>query len=287
MWPQQEEGYLSISTDCDRNRHFATRVFKFPVLRSLLFETLDKWATGNLWFTIGVLGIKPRHGRGGTSIISGIPGLVADIDCTEDVHNQEELPTKDQALGFISEIPLKPSMIVWSGGGFHVYWLFEEVWMFETPEEREQAKLLSKRWQQFIMARGKEKGWKLNNVGSLGHLVRIPGTYNHKRARLPVKIIAKNYFTYSFDSIVSFLDEPTKERCVNRCDSSFVEADRCRMTECQLYPFRSGKGRQDAKAQSKAIRDYCSWCMATERASRCIVMDCPLFCYRKSTVGRP
>ena len=268
MWPFLEEGFLAISTDCDRSRCFATKFFKFPILKSLLFEALNQWATANLWFTIGVLGIKPRHGRSTASVISGIPGLVAEIDCTEDVHSQRELPSKVQALDFISEIPIKPSMIVWSGGGFHVYWLFDEVWMFENPEEREQAKLLSNRWQRFIVARGKEKGWKLKNVGGLGHLFRIPGTFNHKGAPVLVKIIAKNYYTYSYDFIISFLDKPTNARFVNRCGSSFVGADWCRITDCQLYSFRLGKGPQDAKAQSKAIRDYCSWCMAIERAIR-------------------
>ncbi len=78
-----------------------------------------------------------------------------------------------------------------------------------------------------------------------------------------------------------------RERCLNCGAWSFAEANECRMVDCQLYPFRSGKGRQDAKARAKAIRDYCSWCMSTERAGRCVIMDCPLFCYRKSTLERP
>ena len=137
---------------------------------------------------------------------------MADIDCQGGTHNQKNLPTREEALQFISEIPFKPSMIIWSGGGFQVYWLFDEPWIFEDAAEREKASALSLGWQRFIVARGKEKGWKLDSVGSLEHLFRIPGTYNHKADPIKVEIIEKNDFRYSVESIESFLDDIPHEQ---------------------------------------------------------------------------
>ena len=77
-----------------------------------------------------------------------------------------------------------------------------------------------------------------------------------------------------------------RERCLNCSVWSYAEVERCAHADCTLHPFRSGQGKQDSKTRTKAIRAYCAWCMATEQSSRCIVMDCPLFCYRKSTVQR-
>jgi hypothetical protein len=77
-----------------------------------------------------------------------------------------------------------------------------------------------------------------------------------------------------------------RERCLNCSAWSYVEVERCSHADCTLHPFRSGTGKQNARQRAKTIRAHCAWCMATEQASRCVVMACPLFCYRKSTVER-
>jgi hypothetical protein len=63
--------------------------------------------------------------------------------------------------------------------------------------------------------------------------------------------------------------------------------DVCVFCHGSLYPFRSGQGKQNAKARAKAIRKYCSWCMGDYRPSDCVVSHCPLFCYRKYITERP
>ena len=78
-----------------------------------------------------------------------------------------------------------------------------------------------------------------------------------------------------------------RERCLNCSAWSYVEVETCVHNDCSLYPFRSGKGKQNAKARSKAIRKYCSWCMAGYRPSDCVVSHCPLFCYRKYITEQP
>lgn len=79
------------------------------------------------------------------------------------------------------------------------------------------------------------------------------------------------------------------ERCMNCSAWSFKEVRNCSFKECQLFPFRTGKGKQDANARSKSIRDYClRFCMNEQsgEVSKCPSRDCPIFPYRKSQIDR-
>jgi hypothetical protein len=66
-------------------------------------------------------GIASRRGPDGSKKGCGeIPGLWVDIDF-KDLPNGHE-----DALALIEKFPLKPSLVVWSGHGLHLYWLFHE-----------------------------------------------------------------------------------------------------------------------------------------------------------------
>jgi hypothetical protein len=191
LWPDQEDGFLSISSDSPPVG-LSTNFFSHPIKWDLLLSILQRWSGFNIWFTIGLFGKRPQSGRGKASDVAASPGFVADIDCRGGVHNEKKLPSKEEALKLIGEFPFKPSLLIWSGGGYQVYHLFDEPWIFETDHQWERAKELSRRWQHFILARGKEKGWKLDSVGSVEHLFRVPGTYNHKGDPVPVEIVEVN-----------------------------------------------------------------------------------------------
>jgi hypothetical protein len=80
-----------------------------------------------------------------------------------------------------------------------------------------------------------------------------------------------------------------REKCLNCSGWSLKDVTDCEFKgDCQLYPFRSGIGKQDAKARLKAIKDHCLWCMNGQRyeVAKCTAPDCPLFVYRKSGVDR-
>ncbi len=51
-----------------------------------------------------------------------------------------------------------------------------------------------------------------------------------------------------------------RERCLNCSAWSPKEVKNCHFTDCVLYPFRTGKGKQPARGRNKAIREYCLWC---------------------------
>jgi len=80
-----------------------------------------------------------------------------------------------------------------------------------------------------------------------------------------------------------------KEKCLNCSGWYHKEVTNCTFTDCPLYPFRAGQGKQNAKHRSKKIREYCVWCMDgnTGEVSKCPSTDCPLFPYRKTKIERP
>lgn len=79
-----------------------------------------------------------------------------------------------------------------------------------------------------------------------------------------------------------------RERCLICSAWSYKEVANCEFADCHLYPFRSGQGKQNAKARAKAIREYCLWCMDGQLGEvlKCTSPDCPLFPYRKTQIDR-
>jgi hypothetical protein len=79
-----------------------------------------------------------------------------------------------------------------------------------------------------------------------------------------------------------------RERCLNCAGWYHKEVTNCTFTDCSLHPFRSGQGKQSAKARAKAIRKYCLWCMNGQHGeiSKCPSTDCSLFAYRKNRTDR-
>lgn len=79
-----------------------------------------------------------------------------------------------------------------------------------------------------------------------------------------------------------------RQRCLNCSAWVPSEITNCEFSDCQLFPFRSGKGRQDATARNKAIRSYCCWCCGDQKSEvlKCPSSDCPLWPYRKARIDR-
>lgn len=165
-------------------------------VRGLIKVFSEQSVRADLYHTIGLLRDRPQKGRGAEADVVAIPGLWFDLDIREGKHNQADLPSKAEALAFLEEYPLRPSIVVWSGGGLHVYWLFREPLYFHTPEERQAVKDLSSRFQKAIILRGQERGCKLDNTADLCRLLRLPGTFNHKRSPVMVEILEESGLRY-------------------------------------------------------------------------------------------
>jgi len=73
-------------------------------------------------------------------------------------------------------------------------------------------------------------------------------------------------------------------RCWDCSGFEYNEVSGCDRTDCELYPYRMGTGKQNAKARNKAIRFYCvDNCMLGQvgEVTQCTSRDlCPLYIFR-------
>ena len=122
--------------------------------------------------------------------IIGIPGLYVDIDIGKGSKNYP--PTTKDAKSLVEGHQFEPSMIVDSGYGLHVYWLFKEFWKFESDIERTYAASLSKRINYLINQKATSNGWEIDNVSDLSRILRPVGSLNCKKKPKPVSIMLNN-----------------------------------------------------------------------------------------------
>ena len=70
------------------------------------------------------------------------------------------------------------------------------------------------------------------------------------------------------------------------CKGTSAEVKECTQKKCSLFPFRTGKGRQNRDRRDWAIWSYCEfYCMygkaiEEKRSKRCPSICCPLYDYR-------
>ena len=175
------DGWLTFFTKTPDGK---TATAAFP--RSKLAEA-HKWAlaqakTANVWHGVGLRKAKPaKNKRGDAKDVIAIPGMWLDLDVRGPGHAEKNLPASfEDALDFIKNLPLKPTLVVFTGGGWQPYWLFPEPMRLSTEADWNRAKAVSERWQRFIIAIGRDRGWKLDNTSDLPRVLRLPGTFNRK-----------------------------------------------------------------------------------------------------------
>ena len=141
-----------------------------------------------------------------------VPGLWFDLDLAYGQHAASQLPQTDrEALQFLADLPARPSLIIFSGGGLYGYWLFKEPYLITTEADREAIAHLSRQFSYTLVEAGKLHGWTLDALGDLARVLRPPGTINHKYGTL-VDLIHEGQERYNlmdFDWLVP-LPEPAR-----------------------------------------------------------------------------
>ena len=95
---------------------------------------------------------------------------------------------------------------------------------------------------------------------------------------MKIKIMAKN----GFKVVDLNRRKAIHERCLNCSCWNPKEVTNCSFTDCPLYSYRTGRGKQKPKERAMAIRKYCLWCMGGQRSEikKCVSLICPLFPFR-------
>lgn len=118
--------------------------------------------------------------RGRTQSVISLPGFAVDFDFRHPTaHAAKELPTVDDMPLLLDGAP-DPSMVVSSGHGWHVYWLFQKPWEFDGAPSRKTASLAYKAFARQFVERSKKHGWHLDNTAGIDRIWRVPGYVNHK-----------------------------------------------------------------------------------------------------------
>jgi putative DNA primase/helicase len=168
----------------------------------------------DVYAAVGLQAREPENGsRGKEDGVVSVPGVWADIDIGGPAHKAKDLPaSEEQALSLIEAVGLPPSVVVRSGFGLQVYWLFREPFVIETDAERQELKSLSRRFQQMLRLQARARGWSLDPTADLCRVLRVPGTLNRKIAG-DVRLVTAEYadHRYCLDDIgelVGGIDDP-------------------------------------------------------------------------------
>lgn len=117
-------------------------------------------------------GVHPTSSKGGQYERSKIPTIAA-INCLFAEYDAKDFPGgKSEALNHVNVLPVLPSVLINSGGGYHAYWLLQETYHLTTEADRKRAQAIQAAWVKYT---GGDPGAK-----DLARVLRVPGSLNHK-----------------------------------------------------------------------------------------------------------
>jgi hypothetical protein len=116
-----------------------------------------------------------------------VPALYLDVDVAGPGHVATDLPaTAGAALAALAaDFPPRPTMVVATGGGLHLYWCLKEPLELGDAGSRVAAATLLGRLQLTVQAHWRRRGWRLDAVAELARVLRPAGTLNHKLPAAP------------------------------------------------------------------------------------------------------
>jgi len=118
---------------------------------------------------------QPAPGRRGSSEdTAGIHGFFVDLDA-------KRFPDLETCRRYgeqrVSELALRPTAVVASGHGYHLYFDLQAIWLFSSAADRHSAKLRQQ---------GLARSFAADSVIDMARAMRLPGTVNSKDPLYPV-----------------------------------------------------------------------------------------------------
>lgn len=150
--------------------------------------------------------------RGKKADVVAIPGVYLDVDYGSEHKKPNLPPTEDEAMQLLREMGPAPSIIIHSGRGLQAWWLFNELWAFESDEDRAKAEKLTMGWCSTLRARAKGHGWDADQVGDITRVMRLPGTWNRKGVAKKTRLLEINEHRYEPSDLEAFLLPETEEK---------------------------------------------------------------------------
>lgn len=143
---------------------------------------------------------------------AGMPGVWADIDVVggpEQPANKRAAPDREKAME-VAESILDPTIVVDSGYGLQAWWLFDDVHLMSTKEEREAAARIALGWQTLLRFQANARDFSIDSTHDLARLMRLPGTINDKgppKQQATVEILRDDGPRHTFEAIAEIATE--------------------------------------------------------------------------------
>jgi len=171
------------------------------------------------YFTPNLRSRFTGKGQGTKDDVKYLTSFFADIDTGKTGHlnlSNVKFKTNEEALKDLKKkIPLKPSMIVDSGHGLHVYWLFNEP-IEATEKIKGQYEAMQKTLQCDLL--------EADKTHDCSRILRVAGTWNVKADPVPCEIMEENENRYELEDF-DFLETETVTENITDPVRNPVEVD--------------------------------------------------------------
>jgi putative DNA primase/helicase len=198
------EGYLNLFAGSPRCYEIV-RSFPTDDLPAVIPFVTDLGDSMNLFFGAATRQRPLWNARGGGEDCLLLPFLFADLDVEDPARHQTDKrypANRAAALAFIECFPLPPTVIVWTGGGVHVYWKLAPA--LSIPD----AEPLLARLKVTAFRLAAEHGVDIDHIFEVARMMRLPGSVNHKATPVLVEVIFSDWTrTYSARDWEVVLDE--------------------------------------------------------------------------------
>jgi len=186
---QHTKGKIEIRTLPDRRQAYFNKNDDKGIARHI-----ERCSNTNVFF-----GVATRDGKGGTKEnIVNIPAVWNDCDF-------KDTPIKQLGKN-LKQFPFKPSIIIRSGGGAHLYWLLNE------PAEKSDIEAVEDVNRRIAHALGGDQ-----SATEAARVLRVPGTLNHKYSPpRPVKLHRIEKFEYSLEDFSDLPKPPATSQASNK-----------------------------------------------------------------------
>lgn len=175
----------------------------------------------NIYF--GVHPSRVERGQRQRALIETIEA----VNCLFAEFDLAEGQSPEHLLESVNQLDIPPSVIIFSGGGYHAYWLLEQTYHIDSDEARQRIIDIQYAWDDLVTGD--------NHVKDLARVLRIPGTYNRKPEYAPnypqVEIVKFDMdLVYSLDELYTQVESiiatsKAKQATVAQLDTVPVDLD--------------------------------------------------------------
>ncbi|MCA9768224.1 MAG: AAA family ATPase [Gemmatimonadetes bacterium] len=145
----------------------------------------------NVWFGVNPVRLPEGYrGRGTDDHVTRCVALFADIDIKPDGVSDVDI-AQTVAKEIAAALHQNPAAVVFTGNGGHTYWTLDPddpAWTLDTEVKRLDAITIYRRFHRLCSRIADSYGGRVDNVGQISRILRVPGSVNRKNIPVPVEL---------------------------------------------------------------------------------------------------